>query len=47
MGGIFSDFEQALACINYNKLLSKLEFYVVTGGDNVLYKSYLNDIKEY
>jgi hypothetical protein len=43
VGGIFCDLEKAFDCVNHDMLLSKLEFYAITGRDNVLYKSYLND----
>ena len=42
VGGIFCDLEKAFDCVNHDMLLSKLEFYAITGRDNVLYKSYLN-----
>jgi hypothetical protein len=43
VGGIFYDLEKVFDCVNHDILLSKLEFYGITGRDNVLYKSYLND----
>ena len=41
VGGIFSDVQKAFDCVNHNILLSKLEFYRITGITYKLLKSYL------
>jgi hypothetical protein len=39
--GIFCDLEKAFDCVRHKILLSKLEFYGITGNHNKLYKSCL------
>jgi hypothetical protein len=43
IGGIFCDLEKAFECVNHNILLTRLEFYGITGNHYTLYKSYLTD----
>ena len=43
VGGIFCNLTKAFDHINHNTLLSKLEFYGITGRVNTLIKSYLSD----
>ena len=41
--GLFCDLQKAFDCVNYNILLSKMEFYGITGVSNKLMESYLRD----
>jgi hypothetical protein len=41
VAGIFCDHQKAFDCVNYEILLSKLEFYGIKGLDLKLYKSFL------
>jgi hypothetical protein len=43
IGGIFCDLEKTFDCVNHKILLTKLEFYGITGNHYKLYKSYLMD----
>ena len=43
IGGIFCDLEKEFNCVNHKILLTKLEFYGITGNHHKLYKSYLMD----
>ena len=43
IGGIFGDLEKAFACVTHKILLTKLEFYGITGTHYKLFESYLMD----
>lgn len=43
IGGIFCDLEKAYDCVNHKVLVSRLEFYGITGNHHKLYKSYLTN----
>jgi hypothetical protein len=43
IGDIFCNIEQAFDCVNHNILLSKLEFYGITGNHYKLYKTFLTN----
>ena len=45
--GIFIDFLKAFDTIDHNILLAKLEFYVVKGLSNELFKNYLTNRQQY
>jgi hypothetical protein len=47
VGGIFCDIHKVFDWVNYDILLSKLEFYGIFGKANNLNHTYKTDIREY
>jgi len=47
VGAIFCDLQKAFGCVNHNILLTKFEFYGITGITYKLIKSYLHIIISY
>ena len=43
VGGLFCDLQKAFDCVNHKILLAKLEFYGITGIENQLFRTYLNN----
>ena len=46
VGGIFCDLQKAFDCVNHDILLTKMEFYGITGKTNKLMKSYLSNRRQ-
>jgi len=42
VGGILCDLDKAFECVNHKILLSKLEYYGITGKAKLWFESYLN-----
>ena len=42
VGGVFCDLQKPFDCVNHNILLTKLEFYGISGFSNQLMRSYLD-----
>jgi hypothetical protein len=43
VGGLFCDLQKASDCVNHNILLEKMEFYGISGMENKLMRSYLQN----
>jgi hypothetical protein len=43
VGGLFCDLQKAFDCVNHNILLAKMEFYGISGIENKLMRSYLEN----
>jgi hypothetical protein len=43
VGGLFCDLQKAVDCVNHNILLEKMEFYGISGMENKLMRSYLQN----